>query len=591
MGDAKLGIGTDQRLVQHLFLLVAHVRDQQREEGHELLDLPRQHGVHFAVVQLVNELHFRRNGVADLHDVDAVRRTRRDLDELSADLFAGAAEFVSLDRGEDKALDAAHPHPQGQKLHGEGFAGAAGAQQVQIRVLVLFGVEEIHDAERIVVPVDAQQYARVVGHLKACEHVRGGSAGGEYIPSGLALQPGVDLQEGHDRGKSRLLLEAAIADVHIHGFEHVHHLLLAPHQLINAFSGDGDEHREVKQILVIVGDALLNVVAGLDGVGELLIVCTGVLHAFELGAVEADALGHLVDGLAAVFPVQVDVDVDALAGVNERGHPASPHSAGITVPTDIQEAVIQAVHDHIAVMAEVQTAGRDEVRHADMGNGIQTDDPVPGGHGIHYNPVDPGRKGIIHTGAAVEEHIQDLCRGLVRILGLDNRVAALHEVGAGVLLHGLDHAVDLTEILAVSVSQLFKLIDQEEAPGQSLPVAHIADKADIALALAAAFLVFLLLQLLTEKLNMLVRIRLAGEALELQPLRRDLQPGGKRRDDVVLLFVGAQHEVDGLDLQDPDILSIRCLDDPMVDFLHGNIILDELKQLAAVFWLSLFWGF
>ena len=141
------------------------------------------------------------------------------------------------------------------------------------------------------------------------------------------------------------------------------------------------------------------------------------------------------------------------------------------------------------------------------------------------------------------------------------------------------------------MAQLFKLIDQEEAPGQRLPVSHIADKADIALALAAAFLVFLLLQLLTEKLNMLVRIRLAGEALELQPLRRDLQPGGKRRDDVVLLFVGAQHEVDGLDLQDLDIPPVRCLDDPMVDILYGDIILDELKQLTAVFWLSLFWGF
>ena len=198
MGDAKLGIGADQSLVQHLFLLVAHVRDQQREEGHELLDLSRQHGVHFTVVQLVDEFHFRRNGVADLHDVDAVRRARRDLDELSADPFAGTAEFMPLDRGEDKALNAAHPHPQGQKLHGEGFAGAAGAQQVQIRVLVLLGVEKIHDAERIVVPVDAQQYARVVRHLKACEHVRGGSAGGEHIPPRLALQPGIDLQEGHD---------------------------------------------------------------------------------------------------------------------------------------------------------------------------------------------------------------------------------------------------------------------------------------------------------------------------------------------------------------------------------------------------------
>ena len=37
--DAKLGIGLDQRLVQHLLLLVVHVGNQQREENHQLLYL------------------------------------------------------------------------------------------------------------------------------------------------------------------------------------------------------------------------------------------------------------------------------------------------------------------------------------------------------------------------------------------------------------------------------------------------------------------------------------------------------------------------------------------------------------------------
>ena len=43
VGDAKIRIGADERFVQHLLLLVAHVRDQQAKEGYQLLDLPSQH--------------------------------------------------------------------------------------------------------------------------------------------------------------------------------------------------------------------------------------------------------------------------------------------------------------------------------------------------------------------------------------------------------------------------------------------------------------------------------------------------------------------------------------------------------------------
>ena len=66
--------------------------------------------------------------------------------------------------------------------------------------------------------------------------------------------------------------------------------------------GHGDEHAQVKQVLVVVGDAVLDEIPRLDGIGQLFIVGAGVLHSLELGAVQADALGHLVDGPAAVLP-------------------------------------------------------------------------------------------------------------------------------------------------------------------------------------------------------------------------------------------------------------------------------------------------
>ena len=31
---AEVGIGLDERLIQHLFFLIGHIRDQQREEYH-----------------------------------------------------------------------------------------------------------------------------------------------------------------------------------------------------------------------------------------------------------------------------------------------------------------------------------------------------------------------------------------------------------------------------------------------------------------------------------------------------------------------------------------------------------------------------
>lgn len=82
----------------------------------------------------------------DLHDIDTVRRTRGDLNELAANFLAGPAEFMPLDWSQDKTLDPSHSHAERQKLHSKGLAGAAGAKQIQISVLILFRIEQINNA-------------------------------------------------------------------------------------------------------------------------------------------------------------------------------------------------------------------------------------------------------------------------------------------------------------------------------------------------------------------------------------------------------------------------------------------------------------
>ena len=54
---------------------------------------------------------------------------------------------MSLNGSDDIALNAAHPHTQRQQLHGKGFSGAAGAEQVQVGIFVFLRVKQIDDAQ------------------------------------------------------------------------------------------------------------------------------------------------------------------------------------------------------------------------------------------------------------------------------------------------------------------------------------------------------------------------------------------------------------------------------------------------------------
>ena len=110
-----------------------------------------------------------------------------------------------------------------------------------------------------------------------------------------------------------------------------------------------------------------------------------------------------------------------------------------------------------------------------------------------------------------------ICRCFVRILGLDDGVATLGKVCAGILLNRLHHTVDLSKILTVSAAHLLILKNQKEAPCQRFPTSHILDKAEVTLALAFAGLILFYFKFAADHGNMFVRVCLAGNALKLQP--------------------------------------------------------------------------
>ena len=100
--------------------------------------------------------------MSDLHNVDAVRRTGGNSDELTTDSVTRPAELVALDGCHNVTLNTAHSHTQGKKLQRECFAGATGTDEVQVGVFIFLGVEQVHNAQRVIMTVDAEQHAGII---------------------------------------------------------------------------------------------------------------------------------------------------------------------------------------------------------------------------------------------------------------------------------------------------------------------------------------------------------------------------------------------------------------------------------------------
>ena len=213
MGDAAFRVGADQRLVQQLTLFVRHVRDKQGEEDVQPLDFGGEHRLFDArsIQQLVSGFVH----LADLHNVDAVLRCRRDLNELTADVGAGAVELMAFQRRDDEHLNALAAHPCRHELHREALSGSAGAENGNVGVLIYAGVKDIHDDEAVVMLVDAQQDAVVVAHLIGCERVAACRTERQYVALRPLKQSALQRNQRQRRQKSLFLAKGAGLHVHI----------------------------------------------------------------------------------------------------------------------------------------------------------------------------------------------------------------------------------------------------------------------------------------------------------------------------------------------------------------------------------------
>ena len=182
-------------------------------------------------------------------------------------------------------------------------------------------------------------------------------------------------------------------------------MLLSPHQFFIGFCRYCDEDGHIKEVFIVVGNALLDVVAGLNGVCKLLVIRACILHTLDFGTVESDTLCNLINGFTSVFTAQKDINVNAFAGIDQRTHPTGTHSARIAITLDEKEGVIKTIHNHVVVMLQVNTPWSDEVRKPNVRYFINADNLIFRCHSVNNHSFHPGREWLIHTGTTVKEHI------------------------------------------------------------------------------------------------------------------------------------------------------------------------------------------
>ena len=117
----------------------------------------------------------------------------------------------------------------------------------------------------------------------------------------------------------------------------------------------------------------------------------------------------------------------------------------------------------------------------DIGDRVQANHLVLCGHGIHYNPLNPGGKRFLYTGLPVEILIQDFRCRFIRVLGFHNGITALYKIRFGILCRSLEHTVNLPIVITAGSVNCLILKNQKEAPCQRFPVSNILNQPDIVL--------------------------------------------------------------------------------------------------------------
>ena len=153
----------------------------------EALDLCRQHG--FLHTRAVQQFIYGSVHLSDLHDIDTVLGGWRDRYKLPANIGAGPVEFMALQRSNNKDLDTLTPHTCCHQLHTKTLAGAAGAKNGNIGILVDPAVKDVHDDQGVVVFVDSKQDAVVIPHFIAGKGIPACRTQRQHIALGSLIQP------------------------------------------------------------------------------------------------------------------------------------------------------------------------------------------------------------------------------------------------------------------------------------------------------------------------------------------------------------------------------------------------------------------
>ena len=290
---------------------------------------------------------------ADLHDVDAVWAARYDADDGAVQCLGLPVKLMSFQRSDNVNGCSRQPHTPGDKLHGERLARAGSAEDCHVRVFVDTGIEVVEADEGVIVLVHAQQHTVGVAQLKADEWIEAGGGGRKNIAAVFLEQRRVRGAQRQGREKGCLLPEAAQLQIHILRDHELTYLPDAPFQILDAGGGDGHEDGGVVEILV-VGEAVFQVVPGADGVGQVIKVRVCVAGVLDFAAVDANLLPDFLHHAFFGLSFQKQIHINAFAGVHQQRHPPGCDLRTVAVCGNHQISVVGAVHAEITTMLQVQ---------------------------------------------------------------------------------------------------------------------------------------------------------------------------------------------------------------------------------------------
>lgn len=123
-------------------------------------------------------------------------------------------------------------------------------------------------------------------------------------------------------------------------------------------------------------------------------------------------------------------------------------------------------------MTQVKAARGHKVGCPDLRDWIDADNSPFCRHRIHHHAVEPTLERVLHAGTAIEVHIQDFSYKCVFIFWLYNTVAALGEIGLGILRHRLQRCVDLT-IIVIGTGGAPPRIEKSGKTGGTMPHGYL----------------------------------------------------------------------------------------------------------------------